>query len=193
MDPDLNRYDLEHVVADHERMSREAWSDIYAEAWSLYYTPEHMERIMRRGAATGVPLTSLLKLLLFFSTTLPLEGVHPLQGGFMRVKRRSERRPGLPVEPLLLFYPKLAGETLVKHWRLGRELIRLIRVRNRIAKDPNRLAYADQALAPVTDRDDEELELLTQNEAARTSVSQAKRLAEITGSGKPAEAVAAAV
>ena len=51
MDPDMNKYDLEHVVADHPKMTREQWAEIYRSAWDAYYTPEHIETIMRRGAA----------------------------------------------------------------------------------------------------------------------------------------------
>ena len=33
MDSDMNKYDSEHAVADHPNMSRQAWEDIYHEAW----------------------------------------------------------------------------------------------------------------------------------------------------------------
>ena len=56
MDADLNRYDLEHVCAAHPRMSQQEWEAIYREAWSLYYTPDHMKTLLRRAAATGVPM-----------------------------------------------------------------------------------------------------------------------------------------
>ena len=92
MDPDLNKYDLEHVVADHPRMTRTEWQAIYNEAWSLYYTPEHVETLLRRAAATGVPVMSLVKALVPFMTMVPLEGVHPLQAGLLRLKHPSERR-----------------------------------------------------------------------------------------------------
>ena len=38
------------------------------------------------------------------------EGVHTLEGGILRRKRRRSRRPGLPIEPAILFYPKFALE-----------------------------------------------------------------------------------
>ena len=41
-------------------------------------------------------MLNLAKYLLTFSTTDLLEGVHPLQGGILRLKHPSERRPGLP-------------------------------------------------------------------------------------------------
>jgi hypothetical protein len=92
MDPDLNTYDVEHVCTAHPKMSKQEWEDIYREAWSLYYTPKHMKTLLRRAAATGVPMGSLVKVLVTFATTVCLENVHPLQNGILRVKRLSERR-----------------------------------------------------------------------------------------------------
>ena len=63
MDSDLNIYDVEHVCTAHPKMSKKEWEDIYHEAWSLYYTPEHMKTLLRRAAATGVPMGSLVKVL----------------------------------------------------------------------------------------------------------------------------------
>ncbi len=55
MEADLNKYDVEHVCAAHPKMSKHEWEAIYREAWSLYYTPEHMKTLLRRTAATGGP------------------------------------------------------------------------------------------------------------------------------------------
>ena len=49
LDPDLNKYDLEHVTAAHSTMSREQWEKVYEDAWKTYYTPEHMKTVMRRA------------------------------------------------------------------------------------------------------------------------------------------------
>ena len=54
MDPDLNKYDVEHVCTSHSRMSNKEWQEIYHEAWLLYYTPEHMKTLLRRAMATGL-------------------------------------------------------------------------------------------------------------------------------------------
>ena len=109
MDPDLNIYDVEHVCTAHPKMSKEEWEDIYREAWSLYYTPKHMKTLLCRAAATGVPMGSLVKVLVTFATTVRLENVHPLQSGVLRFKRPSERRPGLPRENPLIFWSRYAG------------------------------------------------------------------------------------
>ena len=63
MDSDLNNYDVEHVCTAHPRMSKQDWEAIYREAWSLYYTPEHMRTLLRRAAATGASMGSLIKVL----------------------------------------------------------------------------------------------------------------------------------
>src|SRR5215211_5577834 len=110
MEPDLNIYDVEHVCAAHANMSKADWEAIYREAWSLYYTPQHMKTLMRRAAATGVPTGSLLKLLVSFATTVRLENVHPLQSGIVRLKHPSERRPGLPRERVWTFGRASSGK-----------------------------------------------------------------------------------
>ncbi len=51
MDPDLNKYDLNHRVTHHARMSDEEWEEAYRAAWLNYYTPEHVRTILRRAAA----------------------------------------------------------------------------------------------------------------------------------------------
>ncbi len=69
MDPDLNKYDTEHARTAHSKMSLQQWEDVYHEAWSLYYSPAHMKTLLRRTAATGGLMGSLVKLLFTFSTT----------------------------------------------------------------------------------------------------------------------------
>src|ERR1700752_47162 len=99
-------------------MSKKEWDAIYREAWSLYYTPEHMVTLQRRAAATGVWMTSVVKLLITFSTAVRVENVHPLQSGIFRLMHPSERRSGLPRESAWLFYPRYLGQTLVKAVRI---------------------------------------------------------------------------
>jgi hypothetical protein len=181
MDPDLNRYDVEHVCTAHSRMSRKEWQDIYHEAWLLYYTPKHMKILLRRAAATGVPIGNLAKYLLTFSTTNRLEKVHPLQGGIFRLKHPSERRPGLSREKPWLFWARFGWETLVKHVILTGAIGRLLIWKTIIAYSPGAGNYMDQALTPVSDDGDETLDLLTKTTGARAAVAHAKKIAELTG------------
>src|SRR5471032_1208158 len=50
LDPDLNKYDLNHICTNHPKMSREEWDRAYKMAWQRYYTIEHIETVLRRVA-----------------------------------------------------------------------------------------------------------------------------------------------
>ncbi|SEM23801.1 radical SAM protein [Bradyrhizobium sp. OK095] len=180
MDPDLNNYDLEHVCTAHSRMSQDQWKAIYRDAWALYYTPEHMKTLLLRGAATGVNLSSLVKLLLTFSLTQRLEQVHPLQSGVLRLRHPSERRPGLAAESTLLFWPKLIFEIARKTVVTIAALSRLAVLGIKISRDPNRLAYRDRALSRSDDDDEGGLELLTQTLSAKQAAAHQKKVFELT-------------
>jgi radical SAM superfamily enzyme len=181
MEPDLNRYDVEHVCTGHSKMSKKEWQDVYHEAWLLYYTPEHMKTLLRRAAATGVPIGNLAKYLLTFSTTDRLENVHPLQGGILRLKHPSERRAGLSRVNPWFFWPRFGWETFVKHVILTGAIVRLLIWQTAIIYSPGARNYMDQALAPVSGDDDETLDLLTKTTGGRAAVAHVKKIAELTG------------
>jgi hypothetical protein len=180
MEPELNAYDVEHVCTAHAKMSKAEWEAIYGEAWSLYYTPEHMKTLMRRAAATGVPMGSLLKLLVSFATMVRLENVHPLQSGVLRLKHPSERRPGLPRERVWVFWPRFVWESLYKHVILAGVIARLFVARISIACGPHARAYMDRALAPVGDDNDATLDLLTKTAGASAAIAHIRKVAELT-------------
>jgi hypothetical protein len=181
MEPDLNRYDVEHVCVAHPRMSREQWEAIYREAWSIYYTPKHMETLLRRAVATGVPVNSLIKVLVNFATTTRLENVHPLQGGIFRLKHRSERRPGSPRERLVVFWTRFLWETLSKHAVISATIARLLVLKFAIMRDPAARTYKDTALTPVTDDEEMTLSLLTNTTGARAAVAHLNEIRRLTG------------
>jgi hypothetical protein len=180
MEPELNAYDVEHVCTAHAKMSKAEWEGIYREAWSLYYTPEHMNTLLRRAAATGVPMGSLLKLLVSFATMVRLENVHPLQSGVLRLKHPSERRPGLPRERVWVFWPRFVWETLYKHVILAGVIARLFVSKISIGCDPHSRAYMDRALAPVGDDNDATLDLLTKTAGASAAIAHIRKVAELT-------------
>ncbi len=179
MDRDLNKYDLEHAVTDHPNMTRSELEAIYQEAWSLYYTPEHVETLLRRAVVTGIPLTSFVKVLIQFTAMMQIEKIHPLQSGLFRLKHRSERRPGVPAESALTFYPRWAWTLLVNNLKLASVIWRTLRLKRRIERDPNRFRYMDQALMPARDDDEETLDLLTKTTGARAAIAHQKRVARL--------------
>ncbi|PCK78793.1 B12-binding domain-containing radical SAM protein [Rhizobium sophoriradicis] len=180
MDGDLNIYDVEHVCTAHQKMSKQEWEDIYHEAWSLYYSPDHMKTLLRRAVATGVPLARLVKVLVSFATTVPLENVHPLQSGLMRLKTPAERRPELPREKPLVFWPRFAWETLSKHASLAGTIIGLTISAFLISRDAKSKSYTDQALTPVADDEEETLSLFTKTAGGTAAVSHVRKVAELT-------------
>ncbi|KIZ40151.1 MULTISPECIES: B12-binding domain-containing radical SAM protein [Rhodopseudomonas] len=180
MDPDFNNYDIEHICTAHPKMSAREWEGIYHEIWRDYYDPAHTETLLRRAAATGIKLSSMVKLLLIFSLMVSLEKVHPLQSGIFRLRHPSERRPGLPRENALLFWPRLGLELARKTGGVAATAWRLSRLALRIARDPQRLAYMDQAMTPVAAEDENELAIFTQTAAAKDAVAHRNKVLKLT-------------
>jgi Fe-S oxidoreductase len=165
MDPDLNKYDLNHVTTAHASMSRAAFEKVYADAWSRYYSLDHVETIFRRAAAAGISTSQLLLLSTWFMGALKIEGVHPLEVGWIRRKVRRNRRHGLPIEPALLFYPRYYAETGWKLLRWAWLYFRFGLRQLKVERDPGKLAYTDLAMAPVAETDEQELELFKSSDA----------------------------
>jgi hypothetical protein len=173
MDSDMNKYDLEHVTTGHGRMSREQWQSVYRRAWEIYYTPEHIERIMRRAAACGLSPGNVMFYCLWFYGCKTLEGIHPLEGGYLRRMYRRDRRAELPRELPLLFHAKYLRHLWRTHMGIISLLRRFNKVRKDIKADANRRAYTDLALTPVEETDEESLALFTATESAKAAVKKA--------------------
>jgi hypothetical protein len=171
-------------------MSKAEWEKLYRDAWSIYYTPAHIETILRRAQAYGINILRLAQIILWFAQSLSIEKVHPLQGGFVRLKTRYERRPELPVEPMWKFYPVCAAEFVVKHARVAAAAFGIYRIYRHVAKSAN-VPYMDQAMQPVSEDDTQTLELFTHNQSAREAVDHAKKVKTLTTTGPaPAETAA---
>ncbi len=94
MDPDLNKYDSFHVVMDHPRMSAGEWISAYNEAWESFYTPENMRNILMHAGSERY--WGVFKNFMWYRNSL-LEPRHPMVAGFVRLKNRTEVRPGTVV------------------------------------------------------------------------------------------------
>jgi len=166
MEPDLNQYDLFHVTTRHPRMTDAELLGIYRKAWELYYTPEHVETVLRRAQHWGYdPHNMMWKLLSFHAAPL-LENVHPMEGGIFRRKFRQDRRYGLPLAPPLVFHARYAWEILSKYARFLPIYLRYRRTLKRVKRDHR--PYTDVAMTPVDAIEFERLELFQSTEAART-------------------------
>ncbi|MGZ9020791.1 MAG: B12-binding domain-containing radical SAM protein [Rhodoplanes sp.] len=150
MDPDMNKYDLEHACTAHPVMSKETWERVYADAWTRYYSDAHVETIMRRAIATGINRTKVFDSMTVFSGAARIEGVHPLQFGFVRRKIRTQRRHGMPVVNPLVFYPWRVVDFFTVGFRWWRLIRRYRAIMKRILAEPGAETYIDDALRPVT-------------------------------------------
>jgi len=149
MDPDMNNYDLEHACAPHPLMSKEVWERVYAQAWERYYSDAHVETIMRRAAATGISRTKIFDGVTVFSGSARIEGVHPLQFGYVRRKLRTSRRHGMPIVNPLIFYPWRIYDFVRTVWRWLRLIRRYRAIQARVEADPDKMGYMDEALTPT--------------------------------------------
>ncbi len=165
LESDLNRYDINHVTVPHERMSREEWETAYARASVDYYSDEHVETVLRRCAATGTSPGKTMSNLVWFRGSAEIENVHPVEGGFFRLKFRKDRRPGMKVESPLVFYPKYLAETAGKQFRWASLFLRFYLILRRVVQDPRRKDYSDIAIAPVTEDETESMEMFQSEEA----------------------------
>ena len=171
MDPDMNNYDTQHVTTDHPRMTRAEWQGIFREAWDLYYSPEHVATVLRRARVWGYDPKYMMGKLFAFHAPMVFEGLHPLEGGLIRIKRRRDRRPGLPIEHPLTFYPKLAVEFIGKYARAFGMHRRYKRILAQVMAEPAGV-YTDAAMAPVDAGEEERLELFTVTAAAKEYVQK---------------------
>ena len=175
MDEDLNKYDLNHAVTAHPKMSKENWEETYYKAWKTYYTDEHIETVLRRAIATGTSPGKTMFFITWFNGCIDIEKIHPLEGGFLRRKHRTSRRSGLPLENPLLFYPRTFLEILWKQIRWITLYTRLRLIYRKVRKDPKKLEYMDLALEPVTENETETRELF-QSEAAHNFLEKVHRI-----------------
>ena len=176
MDPDLNKYDLNHRVTHHARMSDEEWESAYRAAWLNYYTPEHVRTILRRAAAhkLGRPGTALTTIL-WFNLMILFESVHPLEGGAFRLKFRRDRRHGMRIESPFVFYPRYLGEIVVKAWRYLSVYRSSMRTLKQVLRAPDRWTYSDLAIAPPRADELDTLDLYQVTSGGEAAVARVRK------------------
>jgi hypothetical protein len=172
-DPDMNKYDLNHRVTHHPKMSDAEWEEALRAAWASFYSPEHIRTILRRAAANpkGRP-SAILSKLLWFKAVYAYEGVHPLEGGAFRLKFRRDRRSGLPIESPFVFYPRYFGETIAKvgrYWSVYRQSRAILK---QVRSAPDRLAYTDVAIAAPGADEFKTLDLYQATSGAEAAVAR---------------------
>jgi hypothetical protein len=173
-------------------MSKEEWTYAYEEAWKRYYSWDHCRTILRRAGALRKNFGSNLIAMTWFKGCIEIENVHPVEGGLIRLKSRTDRRPSFPRDPVWLFYPKFWTELVVKTaswlWVYSRMRALYLSVKN----DPKRFEYTDLAISPVKD-DEIETHEMFHTDAARAYVETERRIEQSIRGGAAAPAPKAAV
>ncbi len=131
-----------------------------------------METIFRRAHASGVDIARLMPVLLWFSSAVPLENVHPLQVGLLRRKNRLDRRPGRPAEPFLPFHARYAFSMIRKYAALFRRWRSLDAIRWKIVREDPCRTYVDKAMIPEPDAETVGARLCNQEPAAAAAVTR---------------------
>jgi hypothetical protein len=160
MDPDLNKYDLNHRVTHHPIMSDEVWEKVYFDSWRQYYTPEHVETVLRRDAARGARTSALYSSMVHFLGAILIENVHPLECGIVRRKVRKQRRKGMKIENPIVFYPRRVLETLTAVAGWAHLFLKFRPAWKRVMADENAGAYTDLALLPSSDEEQNDMDII---------------------------------
>ncbi|TYC56495.1 radical SAM protein [Rhodobacterales bacterium] len=194
MDPDLNKYDLNHRVTHHPKMSDTEWDEAYRSAWQSYYSDDHIETVLRRAAAhrKGRPGNKLF-LMMWFKLMIECEGVHPLEGGYFRLKYRTDRRSDLPVEHPLVFYPRYLREVVSKHWAYISATWRVYRIYRKVKASADRRSYSDLAIAPVDAAHEEDLAMIRETRGGTDAVAKNVRDAALRKAGRDRAKASASV
>ena len=178
IDPDLNKFDLEHVVCDHPRMTRERMAGRLSPGVAnlLHRRPHEDGDPPRRGGRPagrhgGLPPGARS------GRASTLYNIYPLEAGLVRRKVRLDRRPGMPIESALIFYPRYAFDTVVKHLKVIGMFARIYLFARKVARDPEARNYTDAALTEST-ADYDSLEMFQQSNSARAASAKAKRIEE---------------
>jgi len=178
MDPDLNKYDLNHRVTHHQKMSDEEWDKVYAEVWHRFYSFDHIETIFKRMKAlrSNKRLTTLHRLL-WYRDFHRLYGCHPLEGGLGRLKFRRDRRPGMKLENPLLFYPKFWASEIRNVGAMMWTYRRMKKMLDAIWHDPASASYTDIS---ITAPGEDELSLgIYQTRGTAEAIEKQKRQSKI--------------
>ena len=177
MDPDLNKYDLVHRVTHHARMSDREWDAAYLEAGCSFYSYGHMRTILKRMAALGSnkKLTTVNRLV-FYGAQFNKRRLPSLDNGVIRMKYRTDRRPGLPRENPLIFYSVHLADVITTLFRVTLMHLRLRWILRRILRDPKRRGYLDPAITPASDREFDTLELFSKTRGGEDEVKKLRKI-----------------
>lgn len=116
MAEDFNLYDSFHETTHHPHMKDGQWTQAYQDAWERFYSYENIKAILLR-TQTESAYWNTFKNLIWYKSSIFVYREHPMISGFIRFKGRKARRPGLPIEPVWVYWPKRLAELGGEYYR----------------------------------------------------------------------------
>jgi radical SAM superfamily enzyme YgiQ (UPF0313 family) len=115
-DPDLNNYDSFHETIRHPNFTPGELSESYRKAWKDFYSFEYMRDVL--SSANPENYWNIFCNFIWYKNSALIEGGHPMIHGFFRLKNRTDRRPGSPVESRLKHFLRRYRElkSLARNW-----------------------------------------------------------------------------
>jgi len=104
VDADLNNFDSFHETFRHSRMKPREWTQAYEEAWKNFYGIENMKQTLRN--APPAKYWGVLQNFIWYKNAIQVEGGHPMLHGFFRLKGRTDRRAGYPIESRWVYFKR---------------------------------------------------------------------------------------
>ncbi len=99
MEPDLNAYDSFHETTRHPNFAPGEWYATYRKAWRSFYSFDYMRQVLAN--ANPENYWNILRNFIWYKNSVQVEGGHPMIHGLFRIKDRTDRRPGFPIESRL--------------------------------------------------------------------------------------------
>jgi hypothetical protein len=119
MHEDFNVYDSAHVAVKPERMSCDELMDAYHNAWEQFYSTGHMVNILKLWRGRHHVYNERLSFFMWYLYSSRIERLHPMNCGFWTVRRRTERRRGLPQEAFVPFWLNRMKVLTLRLWGMA--------------------------------------------------------------------------
>ena len=116
MDPDLNAYDAFHETTRNSNFAPGEWHAAYRKAWRSFYSFDYMRHVLANAHPENY--WNILRNFIWYKNSVHIEGGHPMIHGFFRMKDRTDRRPGFPIESRLRHIERRFHDvrTLLRRW-----------------------------------------------------------------------------
>ncbi len=116
MDPDLNTYDSFHETTRHPNFAPGEWYAACRKAWRSFYSFDYMRHVLANTNPENY--WNIFRNFIWYKNSVHIEGGHPMVHGLFRMKDRTDRRPGFPIESHLRHFVRRFRDvrSLARKW-----------------------------------------------------------------------------